>query len=194
MSELPTEDRGPRFHIPIYDDVLKHAETFILVVLLFGVIFSTFLNIIDRNFQIGIWDYAVVEKMIYSAVFYIGMFGGVAASRRAKHISIDAVAHLMPERPKLILGAILQVIGGITCVLLTRACYVWLYTVIDADEALLPAMEEWYLNMRLWRWPVVIAFAWMALHFFVNAFRYGYDAIYPRPIVSIDSPGSEPVA
>ena len=63
MSELPDE-HTPSFHIPIYDDLLKHLEVGALTVMLLGVILATFINILDRNFQLGIWDYAVVEKMV----------------------------------------------------------------------------------------------------------------------------------
>ena len=86
MSTEPREfgARKTRVHIPFYDDVLKSVEVWLLLGLLTFVIGATFLNILDRNFQLGLWEYAVVEKMVYSFTFFLGLFGGVLASRRAK--------------------------------------------------------------------------------------------------------------
>ncbi len=169
----------PRFHIPFYDDVLKITEVWLVLILLLLVVFATFVNIIDRNFQLGLWNYAIIEKMIYSLVFYIGLFGGVIASRRAKHIAIDAVTTFMSIPQRRMLGIVLQFIGGVTCVALSVAVYDWMMTIIDADTTLVPGRNEWWIKTRLWRWPVVIAFAWMAMHFFVNSARFLYDTLRP---------------
>jgi len=174
-------ERAPRHHIPIYDDVLKVLEIWWLLLLLMAVIAATFVNVLDRNFQWGIWDYMVVEKMIYSAVFYIGVFGGVVAARRAKHIAIDALTHLLPTRPRLFLGALLQAISAVVAGLIAHACYTWVMTIVEPEAALLPAHDEWYLNARLWRWPVVVGFALMSLHFAVNALRFLVDALRGTP-------------
>ena len=176
MSELPTE-YSPSFRIPIYDDVLKHLEVAILTIMLLGVVLATFVNILDRNFQLGLWDYAVVEKMVYSVVFFIGLFGGVVASRRAKHIAIDAVAHFLPPKPRMFLAALLQMICSGVCIVLTVASYQWIMQVLEPESSLLPARSEWYLNERLWRYPTVLAFALMSLHFAVNGLRFAVDGL-----------------
>lgn len=180
MSE-PTSGREARHHIPFYDDFLKHFEVWIVVVLLLLVVFVTFVNILDRNFQLGLWEYATIEKMVYSMVFFIGMYGGVIAARRAKHIAIDAVTHFLSPRRRLALGVVLQIIGGLTCLVLMSACWEWIHSIIQADDTLVPGREEWWLRVRLWRMPVAIAFGWMALHFFVNAGRFFIDALRPPP-------------
>lgn len=176
MSELPDE-HTPSFHIPIYDDLLKHLEVGVLTVMLLGVILATFINILDRNFQLGIWDYAVVEKMVYSVVFFIGLFGGVVASRRAKHIAIDAVAHFLAPKPRKMLSSLLQLICAAVCVVLTVASYQWIMQVLEPEASLLPARSEWYLNERLWRYPTVLAFGLMSLHFAVNGIRFAVDGL-----------------
>jgi len=184
VSNAPAEEEGawtkPRFHIPFYDDVLKVTEVWIVLIMLLLVISATFINIIDRNFQIGIWEYAVIEKMVYSLTFFIGMYGGVIAARRCKHISVDAVTHFLTLRQRRSLGVIMQIIGGLTCAVIAMACYDWIHSdLVPADDTLVPGKDEWWLSTRLWRWPVVIAFAWMTLHFFVNAGRFFYDAMWP---------------
>jgi len=175
MSELPDEYK-PSFRIPIYDGILKHIEVGLLTFMLLAVVFATFINILDRNFQLGIWDYAIVEKMVYSVVFFIGLFGGVVASRRAKHIAIDAVAHFLKPTHRLLLSSLLQAICAAVCVVLTIASYTWIQEVLEPDASLLPARSEWYLNERLWRYPTVVAFAMMSLHFGVNSLRFAVDS------------------
>ncbi|MFT5432008.1 MAG: TRAP-type C4-dicarboxylate transport system permease small subunit [Myxococcota bacterium] len=177
---------APRFHIPIYDDVLKVAEIWWLLILLLAVIAATFINILDRNFQWGIWDYMVVEKMIYSAVFYIGVFGGVIAARRAKHIAIDAFTHLLRPKPRLYLAAALQAVSAVVAFMIAHACYVWVMTIVEPDAGLLPAHPEWYLNARLWRWPVVVGFGLMSLHFAVNSLRFSIDGFLYRAPTEAD--------
>ena len=177
----PTEmgDRKTRYHIPFYDDVLKVTEVWLVLILLFVVILATFLNILDRNFGLDLWEYAIVEKMVYSFTFFIGLFGGVIASRRAKHIAIDAVTHFLPTRTRAGLAVVLQLIGAMTCFMLTYAAYDWLYSTIEEHVTLLEGRTEWWLSTRLWRWPTVIAFGWMGLHFLVNAGRFYYDFVKP---------------
>lgn len=183
MSELPPGvgeellSTRPRFTIPFYDSTLKVIEVWVVMVLLLGVVLSTFINILDRNLDLGVWDYALVEKLVYSCIFFIGMFGGVIAARRSKHIAIDAIGHFLSERTRKGLHFVLQLIGGLTCLALASACYDWIYTIVSADETLVEGNHAWWLNTRLWRWPIVISFAWMALHFMVNSGRNLYDVL-----------------
>ena len=189
MSSEDSQSTRPeaRLHIPFYDDVLKVVEIWLVLGFLSLVILATFVNILDRNFQLGLWEYAIVEKMVYSMVFYVGLYGGVIAARRAKHIAIDAVTHFLSERMRLYLGVLLQAIGGVTCFVLMMACYDWVYEILHHDSTLIPGRDEWWVRTRLWRWPVIIAFGWMALHFFVNSGRFFVQAF--RPIES--APSSE---
>ncbi len=173
------EARKKRFHIPIYDDLLKVVEVWILMLLLLSVVGATFLNILNRNFGLGLWEYAVVEKMVYSFTFFLGLYGGVVASRRAKHIAIDAVTHFLKPWICSCVTSFLQLVGAVTCMVVCYAAYLWLYSAIEADATLLEGRTEWWLNTRMWRWPVVVAFGWMALHFLVNSGRFAYDAINP---------------
>lgn len=186
----PTDEVGtarPRFHIPIYDDVLKVAEVYAVMALLFGVIGGTFVNILNRNFDLQIWDYRIVSQVIYSMVFLLGMYGGVIAARRAQHIAIDAVGHLLPERWRLHLARDLQIVGGITCFILSRACYTWIMAE-EAGKSLVEGEDGiWWLDFRLWRYPVVVAFGLMSLHFFVNAGRQSYELVHPTPPSTVET-------
>lgn len=148
--------------------------------LLFAVIGATFCNILDRNFDLGLWEFAVVEKMVYSFTFFLGLAGGIVASRQTKHIAIDALTHFLKPQTRVILAAFLQLVGSVTCAIITYAAYLWLYETIETHSTLLEGRTQWWLSTRLWRWPVVIAFGWMALHFLVNSGRFTYDAINPE--------------
>ena len=176
-SEVKKAGPGHRIRIPFYDDVLRLVEIWFVVALLGMVVLSTFVNILDRNFGLGLWEYAVIEKMIYSSIFFIGVFGAVIASRRVEHIAIDAVAHFLPQRVRYGLSCLLQMVAAVVCFLLARACIAWILDVIGADATLLAGRTEWWLKTRLWRWPIAIGLGLMSLHFFVNGVRFGISTV-----------------
>ena len=180
-------ERGHRFHIPFYDDVLEVAEVWFVLLLLLAVITLSFGEILNRNFDLGLWEAAIVNKVVYGLTFHTGVYGGVIAARRAKHISIDAVSHFTGERIRLSTGVLLQLVGAITCLMLAKAAYDFIYTVVSHTETILPLRDEWWLRKRLWRWPMVIGFCIMALHFFVNAIRFLVEALKFRSAPAEDA-------
>ena len=169
---------GAQFHIPIYDDVLKQVEIWILSISLLVVIGASALNIMFRNLEWAVWNPTVVNQIVYALTFYLGIFGGVIAARRAQHISVDALSHYMSDRVRNGIGVILQLAGAATCLVLMSLAHEWVGE-IDADDYLVPRMAKWWLQRQLWLWPMVGAFGLMTLHFVVNAIRRGVAASCP---------------
>jgi TRAP-type C4-dicarboxylate transport system permease small subunit len=184
VSGFSTEEKAPRRHIPIYDDVLKVVEVWILIALLFAVIVITTVNILQRNFQFEIWDDAVTKQIVYALTFYLGLMGGVVASRRARHISIDAVSHFLPNRLRMGVSAFLQLVGAATCVLLACLAYQFLSVTENVGKPFIEGQDSWWLLRKGWLFPMVVLFSWMVLHFLVNSIRFAVRTLWPEPVVS----------
>ncbi len=180
MNESSPENASPdaQFYIPIYDGALKQLEIWILSIALLVVIGASALNIVFRNLDWAVWNATVVNQIVYALTFYLGIFGGVIAARRAQHISVDALSHYMPDRLRNSLGVILQLVGAATCLMLMSLAHEWVGK-IDSDDFLVPRMSKWWLQRQLWLWPMVGAFGLMTLHFVVNAIRRGVAASCP---------------
>ena len=187
MNEASPENAslGAQFHIPIYDGFLKRLEIWILTIALLVVIGASALNIVFRNMEWPVWNPTVVNQIVYALTFYLGIFGGVIAARRAQHISVDALSHYMSHRLRNGLGVILQLAGAAACLMLMSLAYEWVGE-IDGDDYLVPRMAKWWLRRQLWLWPMVGAFGLMALHFVVNAIRRGV-AVTTTPIDSSET-------
>jgi TRAP-type C4-dicarboxylate transport system permease small subunit len=180
VNESSPENASPdaQFYIPIYDGALKQLEIWILSIALLVVIGASALNIVFRNLDWAVWNATVVNQIVYALTFYLGIFGGVIAARRAQHISVDALSHYMPDRLRNSLGVILQLVGAATCLMLMSLAHEWVGK-IDSDDFLVPRMSKWWLQRQLWLWPMVGAFGLMTLHFVVNAIRRGVAASCP---------------
>jgi TRAP-type C4-dicarboxylate transport system permease small subunit len=180
VNESSPEDATPgaEFYIPIYDGALKLLEIWILSIALLVVIGASALNIVFRNLEWAVWNPTVVNQIVYALTFYLGIFGGVIAARRAQHISVDALSHYMSDRLRNSLGVILQLAGAATCLVLMSLAHEWVGK-IEADDFLVPRMPKWWLQRQLWLWPMVCAFGLMTLHFVVNAIRRGVAVSCP---------------
>ncbi len=170
---------GATFHIPFYDGVLKQFEIWFLVIALLVVIGASALNILFRNLEWGVWNTTIVNQIVYALTFYLGLFGGVIAARRAQHIGVDALSHYMPIRLRRVMGVILQLCGAGACVTLMLLAYDWV-DATEHDDYLVPQIGQAWLSKRLWLWPMVGAFGLMSLHFIINALRFGVAAARPE--------------
>ena len=185
MSENNPEQPGLRatFHIPFYDGILKQCEIWLLMIALLVVIGASALNILFRNLEWAVWNPTIVNQVVYALTFYLGIFGGVIAARRAQHIGVDAVSHYMPKTLRRWMGVLLQLCGATACVTLMILAYEWV-DAIEHDEFLVPRMPIAWLSKRLWLWPMVGAFGLMSLHFVINSLRFGVAAMRPETATS----------
>lgn len=151
-----------------YFRVLGAIETLILALLLAATIGLSFTEILNRNFAWHLWDASAVNMAIYSTTFYCGLFGAVVATRRLRHIRIDALAPYLPRHISTKIDAVTSWIAAFACVWLTIVAIEFIQGgIIAVDDQLVPGKEGWFWQTRLWKWPMVVGFALMALHFAV---------------------------
>lgn len=93
--------------------ILHWVEDSILVALLLVMTGMAVTQILLRNlFEFGIvWGDILVRIL----VLWIGLVGGMVASRQGKHISIDVVARYLPNRAKSIVGSVVSIFTAVVC-------------------------------------------------------------------------------
>ena len=116
---------------------------------------------------VGIDDLSLLQTLVYNLTLLLCLFGAVIAARRASHIAVDAVTpHLRPAVRLRVEGA-MSVVAGIVALWVAQTGYDYITQFIGAEDRIVVGQGGFY-SKKVWRWPLVIAFGWMALHFFVT--------------------------
>jgi TRAP-type C4-dicarboxylate transport system permease small subunit len=117
------------------------VENTVLVVVLSGMILLASGQILLRNvFDSGLpW----ADEALRLMVLWLAMFGAVAASREDRHISIDALARVLPETGRLWAAAAVNAFTA--AVTLGIAWYSWLFLAdsIEFGDVLLGELPAW---------------------------------------------------
>lgn len=161
----------------LYDGVLGRLEQVVLGLLLALVIALSFIEILNRNLDLTLWEAAAANRITFSLVFYVGLFGAVVATRQARHIAIDAVTPYLPPRARTAISGALLLGSAVVTAWITVTAKRYVTEVIGDDDRFLPDKVDWYWRDRLWKWPLVVAFALMTLHFAVAGGLRILDAI-----------------
>ena len=137
-------------------------ETF-LCLLLTSMIILACVQISLRFFFSGGFTWA--DPLLRHMVLWAGLFGAAVATKKGKHISIDIISHLLPDRYKPWLQAVLNFFSAGVCCVLTYAAINFV-----RDEALggrgLLHIPSWGLNLVF-----PIAFGIISLRFLILTFN-----------------------
>jgi len=144
--------------------IITWTEEVFLCLLLFSMILLACLQIFLRIFfSSGIlW----IDPLLRYMVIWAGLFGAAVATKHSKHISIDIISHLVPEKFLSWVHGLLNLFSGAVCAVLTYAAIKFV-----RDEALyggtgILVIPSWCLNLAF---PV--AFGIIACRFLVLAYR-----------------------
>ena len=146
------------------DRVTRGLETWLIVIILGGLILLGAAQIVLRNFfSIGFpWG----DGLARLAVLWLGLLGALAASRDGRHITMGALGRWLPPRLRVVAGVCADAFGAAVSAAL--AWYAWAF-VSDSREfgdTLLGDIPAWWLQSIM---PV--AFALMAWQFVVQAVK-----------------------
>ncbi|MBD3237150.1 MAG: TRAP transporter small permease subunit [Candidatus Eisenbacteria bacterium] len=99
-------------------------EQILLSLLLLGMLALAVLQILLRNFfSTGlIW----IEPLARHLVLWIGFAGAVVAAGQLRHIQMDVLSRLLPERGRLWMLRLTTMIAGLVCAVLARAAGLYL--------------------------------------------------------------------
>jgi len=147
-------------------------ETFLCLVL-FAMIILACLQIFLRTFYASgiLW----IDPLLRYMVIWAGLLGAAVATKQSKHISIDIISHIVPEKFLPWLRILLNVFSASVCIILTYAAVKFVH-----DEALyggrtLLDIPSWLLNIV---YPA--AFGIIAIRFLFQALQELGSVILPR--------------
>lgn len=146
------------------DRVARSIETSLIVVILGGLILLGAAQIVLRNFfSIG---FAWGDGLGRLAVLWLGLLGALAASRDGRHITMGALARVLPPRLRVIAGVCADVFGAAVSAVLAWASWRFVSDSREFGDTLLGDVPAWWLQAIM---PV--AFALIAWRFFAQAVK-----------------------
>jgi TRAP-type C4-dicarboxylate transport system permease small subunit len=154
--------------------LLARTEETFLCLLLFAMILLACSQIFLRTFFASgiLW----ADQLLRHLVIWAGFFGAAAATKQAKHISIDIVSHWLPKRFLPGLRLLVNLFSAGVCILLTYAAVKFV-----RDEALYGGRGV--LDIASWQLNIVypLAFALIAGRFLLLAAKDLVYIIRPQP-------------
>jgi C4-dicarboxylate transporter DctQ subunit len=145
-------------------------EYVVLVFLLTIMVGLAFLQIFLRIFfATGIlWG----DPFLRHLVLWIALLGAVTATKEGKHINIDVISRVLPDRGKVAIRALTDLFSTFICLLLIQASLKFI-----RDESQAGTLA--FLSIPTWAVAVIfpVAFGLIALRFAISGCRNGAMAI-----------------
>ena len=157
----------------------KLAENAVLVVLLGSLVLLAVGQIILRElFETGFFR---ADELIKLLVLWLAMVGSIAATRDNRHIRIDALSHLLPDKAVTAIRLFVDVFAAVVCGVVAWQAWRYLQLEIEFEDTVL-------INVPAWIAHVVVpgAFALMSYRFAVSVIREIFLMLTGRksPVVS----------
>ncbi len=156
-SETPLEQEVPQ-------GWPARIEETILCLLLLVMIALSCLQIVLRSlFSSGLlWADPLVQQL----VLWCGLLGAAMATTRGKHIALDVINYLLPEKVQPWVLLLSHLFSALTTSLLTYAAWLFLQNEMEFGS---PGL----LSLPSWGWNLIfpLAFALIAVRYFLSAWR-----------------------
>ncbi|MDW7772296.1 MAG: TRAP transporter small permease [Desulfobulbaceae bacterium] len=132
----------------------------LLCLLLAAMIGLACIQIFLRTFFSGGFLWA--DPLLRYLVLWSGMLGAVVATREGRHISIDVVTYLAPERLRKWISLIVNLFSCAVAGILTLAAITFVGNELQYSNGVL-------LHIPFWAWNLIFpaAFGLITLHFFI---------------------------
>jgi TRAP-type C4-dicarboxylate transport system permease small subunit len=140
------------------------AENAVLVVLLGSLVLIAVGQIILREvFETGFFR---ADELIKLLVLWLAMVGSIAATRDNRHIRIDALSHLLPDKAVFAIRIFVDVFAAIVCAVVAWQAWRYLQLEIEFEDTVLINVPAWIAHV-----VVPAAFALMSYRFSVSVIR-----------------------
>jgi len=137
------------------------AENAVLVLLLGTLVAVAGGQIVLRQLNVAVvW----ADPLTRLLILWIAVFGAVAASRDAQHITIDALSRFLPPRAQRVAAAVVALFASAVCVVLACEAARFVGVEYAMNTAGLGAVPAWVLALVL-----PIGFALIALRYTIVA-------------------------
>jgi TRAP-type C4-dicarboxylate transport system permease small subunit len=157
------------------DRVARSLETWLIVIILGGLILLGAAQIVLRNaFSIG---FAWGDGLARLSVLWLGLLGALAASRDGRHITMGALARVLPPKLRVAAGVCADVFGAVVSAALAYASWQFVGDSREFGDTLLGDLPAWWFQAIM---PVAFALiAWQFLVQAVKRLRGGFVAESP---------------
>jgi len=145
-------------------------EYLVLVFLFTIMVGLAFLQIVLRIFfATGIlWGDPLLRHML----LWVALLGATMATKEGKHINIDVISKLFPDRGKAAIQALTDLFSAVICVFLIQSSLKFIRDEFQAGALAFLKVPTWTVTLIF---PV--AFGLIALRFGISSFRNGAMAI-----------------
>jgi TRAP-type C4-dicarboxylate transport system permease small subunit len=142
----------------------RQAENTALIVLLGALVLLAVGQIILREiFETGFFR---ADELIKLLVLWLAMVGSIAATRDNRHIRIDALSHLLPDRAVVAIRLFVDIFAAAVCAVIAWQAWRYLQLEIEFEDTVL-------INVPAWMAHVIVpaAFALISYRFAVSVIR-----------------------
>lgn len=123
------------------------AENAALVILLGSLVFIAVSQIVLREvFETGLFWADEVIKLI---VLWLAMVGSIAATRDNRHIRIDALSHLLPDRAVDLIRIIVDIFAALVCAVIAWQAWRYMQLEIEFEDTVLIDVPAWIAHSIL---------------------------------------------
>lgn len=143
------------------ETVGRIAENAALIVLLGTMILLSVAQIVLRQFFDGSLVWA--DELIKIIVLWLAMIGSIAAARDNRHIRIDVLSHVLPDKAVTFTRALVDVFAAIVCAVIAWQAWRYLQLEIEFDETVLVDKPAWIAHA-----VVPVAFLVISYRFIVS--------------------------
>jgi TRAP-type C4-dicarboxylate transport system permease small subunit len=131
--------------LKLIDKYLAVLENSLVVMIVAVMVIMSFLQVFLRNF----FDYGILWGDIFlrHLVLWVGFIGASLATRDEKHINIDILSRLTPEKYRPYLRTIVDLFTMLVCIALAQAGYGFLHYEIEGNTILFNDIPAWPFQM-----------------------------------------------
>lgn len=160
--------------LALLERIGRAAEDAALVVLLGSMVLLAVLQIVLRQF----FDSGIVwaDELIKIIVLWLAMVGSIAAARDNRHIRIDVLSHVLPEKLVVLTRMIVDLFAAAVCAALAWQAWRYLQLEIEWQETVLGNTPAWIAHGI-----VPVAFLLIAYRFVVSLAGEVYDLFRGAP-------------
>jgi TRAP-type C4-dicarboxylate transport system permease small subunit len=147
------------------DKWLEKISGWMLVLLLGLMIVLAFSQVVLRNFFNSGIDWG--DIFLRHLVLWVGYFGAVIATGEGRHLRIEFVSKLVPQKVRKIFFIITSIFAGLICYFLMRAAVTFVQLEMESESIL-------FLNLRTWYFIIIIpiGYALLSFRFIVRAINW----------------------
>lgn len=117
------------------------AEDTALVVLLGTMVLMAVTQIVLRQFFDGTISWA--DELIKIIVLWLAMVGSIAAARDNRHIRIDVLSHVLPEKLVILSRMLVDLFAACVCAVIAWQAWRYLQIEIEWQETVLGEFPAW---------------------------------------------------